>query len=290
MVNLFSQNTPERFWCCQINFKEEQWQAAIKAALPVLGINLKETDIDDLLSAVLGEGQFGHGHWSLSSSKRLYYVLRPLLPPVFTKFLRRFYNFQSQEKFLLNWPVEKRYADFLWQIMKNLIKLTNRNAIPFVHFWPAEYQYAFVLTHDVETAEGQNYSRVVADLEEKFGFHSSFNFVPERYILNNDLISELSQRGFEIGIHGLRHDGKLFNSRDQFTRRAEGINYYLRQLNAVGFRAPSTHRNPEWMQSLEIEYDLSFFDTDPFEPIPGGTMSLWPFRIGHFVELPYTLV
>lgn len=32
-----------------------------------------------------------------------------------------------------------------------------------------------------------------------------------------------------------------------------------------------------------------FFDTDPFEPIPGGTMSIWPFFTGHFVELPYTL-
>lgn len=44
------------------------------------------------------------------------------------------------------------------------------------------------------------------------------------------------------------------------------------------------------MQALEIEYDLSFFDTDPYEPIPGGTMSIWPFEMGRFVELPYTLV
>jgi len=50
-----------------------------------------------------------------------------------------------------------------------------------------------------------------------------------------------------------------------------------------------THRNPEWMQALEIEYDLSFFDTDPYEPMPGGTMSIWPFMMGCFVELPYTL-
>jgi hypothetical protein len=50
------------------------------------------------------------------------------------------------------------------------------------------------------------------------------------------------------------------------------------------------HRHPEWMQDLEVEYDLSFFDTDPYEPIPGGTMNIWPFFIGHFVELPYTLV
>jgi len=44
------------------------------------------------------------------------------------------------------------------------------------------------------------------------------------------------------------------------------------------------------MQMLDIEYDLSFFDSDPYEPIPGGTMSLWPFEIGRFLELPYTLV
>jgi hypothetical protein len=49
-------------------------------------------------------------------------------------------------------------------------------------------------------------------------------------------------------------------------------------------------RQPDWMQALDVEYDLSFFDTDPFEPISGGTMSIWPFFIGHFVELPYTLV
>lgn len=43
------------------------------------------------------------------------------------------------------------------------------------------------------------------------------------------------------------------------------------------------------MQSLAVEYDCSFFDTEPFEPMPGGTMSLWQIMIGHFVELPHTL-
>jgi hypothetical protein len=44
------------------------------------------------------------------------------------------------------------------------------------------------------------------------------------------------------------------------------------------------------MQVLDLEYDLSFFDTDPYEPMPGGTMSIWPFQLGRFLELPYTLV
>jgi ribosomal protein S18 acetylase RimI-like enzyme len=43
------------------------------------------------------------------------------------------------------------------------------------------------------------------------------------------------------------------------------------------------------MQALDIEYDSSFFDTDHYEPISGGTLSIWPFRLGRFIELPYTL-
>lgn len=103
-------------------------------------------------------------------------------------------------------------------------------------------------------------------------------------------MEELKARGFEVGCHGLKHDGKLFSTKKEFIKRAAIINERLKGSGMVGFRAPLTHRNPEWMQVLEIEYDLSFFDTDPFEPIPGGAMSIWPFFIGHFVELPYTLV
>jgi peptidoglycan/xylan/chitin deacetylase (PgdA/CDA1 family) len=132
--------------------------------------------------------------------------------------------------------------------------------------------------------------RALTDLEEALGFRSSFNFVPERYPLDRALMQDLRERGFEIGVHGLKHDGKLFSSKQRFEERAGRINDYLQEFGAVGFRAPLTHRNPEWMQALNIDYDLSFFDTDPYEPIPGGAMSIWPFMIGHFVELPYTLV
>jgi hypothetical protein len=157
-------------------------------------------------------------------------------------------------------------------------------------FWPGGQRFAFVITHDIETEEGQAHARMVANLDESFGFRSLFNFVPERYPLDHRLIEDLRQRGFEIGIHGLKHDGKLFSSYAEFLRRADRINAHLRELKAIGFRSPLMMRNPEWMQALEVEYDLSFFDTDPYEPIPGGTMSIWPFFVGRFVELPFTLV
>jgi len=146
-----------------------------------------------------------------------------------------------------------------------------------------------VITHDVETAEGQAYVRTVADLDASYGYRSAFNFVLERYPLDYQLMADLRARCFEIGVHGLKHDGKLFNSHAEFMRRAARINYGLKDLSAFGFRSPLMLRNPEWMQALEVEYDLSFFDTDPYEPMPGGTMSIWPFMVGRFVELPYTL-
>jgi peptidoglycan/xylan/chitin deacetylase (PgdA/CDA1 family) len=111
----------------------------------------------------------------------------------------------------------------------------------------------------------------------------------ESYPLDHDLMHNLRERGFEIGIHGLRHDPRHLSSRAEFMRQAERMNRHLNELGAVGLRLPCTLRQPEWMQALDITYDLSFFDTDPFEPIPGGTMSIWPFLMGHFVELPYTL-
>ena len=204
--------------------------------------------------------------------------------------MRRVRQPLSRKNFLLGWPIEERYALFLWEVGRQVLTMMANPRSTFIPFWPLGKRFAFVLTHDIETGRGQDHVRQVADLEESLGFRSSFNFVPERYPIDRSLVAELKERGFEVGIHGLKHDGKLFSSREEFERRAKRINKYLEVFGAVGFRSPLTHRHPEWMQILDIEYDLSFFDTDPYEPISGGTMSLWPFFIGHFVELPYTLV
>jgi peptidoglycan/xylan/chitin deacetylase (PgdA/CDA1 family) len=290
MTNLWNSNTPAHFWLCQPEPSEQCWQVAAQRALPVLGLSSEPDDVDQLLSLVLGEGQFGPEHWQLSLARRWYYRLKPFLPRTLTCFLRRLYSPSARGSFPLGWPIEDRYARFQWEVMRQLLIVTGQQSMSHHSFWPYGRRFAFVLTHDIETEEGQGHVRAVADLDGSFGFRSSFNFVLERYSLDHELITDLRQRGFEIGMHGLRHDGKLFNSHAEFMRRAERINYYLKQLDGVGFRSPLTMRNPEWMQALEIEYDLSFFDTDPYEPMPGGTMSIWPFIFGRFVELPYTLM
>lgn len=275
---------------CLQDFPDGVWQEAQERALSVLDVSGSNRDIDTVLELTLGEGQFGPDHWSLSRIKRLYYFLKPLLPRSLTRALRKILRKRYTQNHQLSWPIEPRYAQFQFNVLKNLLELTGKSNIEFSPLWPDGKRFALALTHDIETNKGQRFVSRVADLEESLGFRSSFNFVPEGYRVDMNLIKELRQRGFEVGVHGLKHDGKLFNCKKEFLRSAEKINRYLNKFEAVGFRAPLTIRNPEWMQALNIEYDLSFFDTDPFEPIYGGSMSIWPFFIGRFVELPYTLV
>jgi peptidoglycan/xylan/chitin deacetylase (PgdA/CDA1 family) len=290
MQNLWSENHPRSFWQCQPGPTEEAWQSAIAAAFPTLDGIFAQPDTDSILQFTLGEARFGPEHWRLSLPKRAYYTLKPLLPRPLTRTLRQLYHPAEKAKVEIRWPIESRYVSFLWKVLACVLQASPGQQLLVKSLWPENERFAFVLTHDVESRVGLECVRKIADLEERLGFRSSFNFVPERYQIDMSLVDELRRRGFEVGIHGLKHDGKLFNSRAEFDRRAIKINRYLKEFGAVGFRAPLTHRNPEWMQSLDIEYDLSFFDTDPYEPIPGGTMSIWPFFTGHFVELPYTLV
>ena len=175
--------------------------------------------------------------------------------------------------------------------------------------WPHGKKFAVVLTHDVESAAGVEKCRQLMQLEMTFGFRSSFNFIPEgNYNVPSELREELASHGFEVGIHDLRHDGRLFASRREFSRKAMRINGYLRDWNATGFRSGFMLHKLDWLHELDIQYDTSTFDTDPFEPQPEGRHTIFPFWVPHritnhesrvtnqsadsrpgYVELPYTL-
>jgi hypothetical protein len=60
------------------------------------------------------------------------------------------------------------------------------------------------------------------------------------------------------------------------------------------------HHNLAWLHALNISYDMSTFDTDPFEPQPDGVNTIFPFWVQEpgsdnegaergYAELPYTL-
>jgi hypothetical protein len=173
--------------------------------------------------------------------------------------------------------------------------------------WPEGKRFAFVLTHDVEGKAGLGRCRELAQMDAACGFRSSFNFVPEgEYAPSAELREWLRREGFEVGLHDLRHDGRLYDSRAAFRRHAVDINNYLKAWDAVGFRSGFMHHNLDWLHQLNIEYDASTFDTDPFEPQPDGVGTIFPFWVAAspdaqpstvnshpsergYIELPYTL-
>ena len=132
-------------------------------------------------------------------------------------------------------------------------------------------------------------------LEKSMGFRSAFNFVAEDYPADRMLRRRLVDEGFEIGLHGVNHGGNIFKSEKVFRDEAQRINRYLKEWNCAGFRAPRMYHDLEKAHQLDIEYDASTFDTDPFEPQPDGVRTIFPFFVQNgapdsgYVELPYTL-
>ncbi len=214
---------------------------------------------------------------------RIYYRVKPMIPTALRLSVRRWFAVRKRERVRDFWPISPGSQ----QPPQNWIG------------WPDKKQFALVLTHDVERRAGLENCRKLMELEMSLGFRSSFNFVPEgNYQVPVDLREKLAGNGFEVGVHDLRHDGRLYGTRKQFTENAASINKYLRDWNAVGFRSGFMLHNLNWLHDLNIEYDASTFDTDPFEPQPDSRNTIFPFWVparqqsnasGGYVELPYTL-
>ena len=221
---------------------------------------------------------------------RAYYRTRPFIPRSIQLFLRRRYaRIQSAHIRFPAWPIEPRVVEILEDCLKQILQKRNRPLIHRISPWPEKKRFAFVITHDVEGKDGLRHAPNVAALEKKYGFVASWNIVPELYPIDGRIVENLKAEGCEIGVHGLKHDGREFESREVFEKRIIKIKQYASQWKAAGFRSPSTLRNVDWVPDLGFDYDSSFHDTDPYEPQPGGCCSIWPFFIKDVVELPITL-
>jgi peptidoglycan/xylan/chitin deacetylase (PgdA/CDA1 family) len=214
----------------------------------------------------------------LSPTIRLYYYARQFIPRRLQIVLRRQFQI-GKSRFGYTWPT---YA------------LTEPLPGGW-DGWPEGKKFALVLTHDVDSKVGYEKCLELAAIEECLGFRSVFNFVADEYDVSPKLRKELQERGFEIGIHGLYHNSFLYHSREHFRKQAPRINQVLKEWDAVGFRSPCMYHNLDWIHDLQVEYDASTFDMDPFEPQPDGMHTLFPIHVRKgftdraYVELPYTL-
>lgn len=195
---------------------------------------------------------------------KLYYQAKPFLPWSLRMAVRRIFATRKRHRHQNTWPIDpsSSVAPVDWK------------------GWPEQKQFAFMLSHDVESQVGYDKIGQLIDLEESLEFRSVINFIPEgQYSVSDKLIQNLKARGFEVGVHGLHHDGKLYNSQERFNRRAKKINQYLKKWDATGFRSPLMHHKLDWLHALDIAYDTSTFDTDPFEPQPDALGTIFPLWI-----------
>ena len=233
------------------------------------------------------KGQAGRGGAS-GAAKAAYYRLRPLMPRGLQIALRRvFARIQARTAFP-RWPVESALHDLCEWVLASSAAVAGE-PVPFLAPWPDGKRWALVLTHDVETESGFRALGRLRGVEEPLGYRSSFNFVPKRYAVDDETVAELSAAGFEIGVHGLYHDGRDLESRAVLDARLPEIREYARRWKSVGFRSPATRRVWELMPLLGFDYDSSYPDTDPYEPDAGGCCSWLPFFNDDLVELPITL-
>ena len=223
-----------------------------------------------------------------AAARRAYYRARPLLPrPVQLAARRAFTRVQARATFPA-WPIETA-ADALTRLVVTLAEEAVGAPLPTAPPWPQGRQWAHDRTHDVETAAGLAAIEPLRRLEERYGYRSSWNLVPERYETPDELTAELRAAGHELGVHGLRHDGRDLASRRLLERRLPRMRAAAERWGAVGFRAPATQRRWDLMPRLGFDYDSSYPDTDPYEPQAGGCCSTVPFFNGDLVELPITV-
>jgi len=127
------------------------------------------------------------------------------------------------------------------------------------------------------------------DIDDSFGIKASIQLVPEgHYNVTPLFIQGIRDRGFEVNIQDLNHDGHLFRNREEFLRRAKKINEYSKAYKTRGFRAAVLYRNLDWYDSLDFSFDMSVPNVAHLDPQRGGCCTVMPYFAGDILEIPLT--
>jgi len=252
-------------------------------------------DPDEVIENLQWERYSEHSRSSESvkdkAIRSIYYAVRPLLGVALRKHLQRMRLRAWKSLAFPRWPVDCTVEMIQQQLMALAIRASGAESIPFIWFWPRGYRGCIIVTHDVETAYGRDLCGDLMDVDDSFGFKASFQVVPEsRYEVPRSYLNEIKRRGFEVNVHDLSHDGRLFNEQTEFLRRARRINQHAKAFGASGFRAAVLYRNPEWLSELEFDYDMSIPNVAHLDPQRGGCCTVLPYFIDDMVELPLTSI
>lgn len=247
--------------------------------------------VENLRSERYSNGQ-NHGHLTGgSASRRLYYLLRPMLGVTVRKHLQRIRLAGWDKITFPHWPLDTSVDRLFRAALAALLKSRRLERIPFIWFWPDGAPACAILTHDVEAVAGRDFCERLMDIDDSAGLKSSFQLVPEvRYRLDDAFLESFRRRGFEINVHDLNHDGALFQNQEEFLRRAEQINRYATSFQSAGFRAGAMYRDQRWFGAFTFSYDMSVPNVAHLEPQRGGCCTVMPYFVGNIVELPLTTI
>jgi hypothetical protein len=223
--------------------------------------------------------------------KGIYYYLRPLMNLKLRAQIQQFRARHWQKAVFPHWPVDTTVENICEKLLLLSMEAKGVEQVPFVWFWPNGARGCVTMTHDVETEAGRAFCPELMDLNDSFGIKSSFQIVPEgRYEVSPAFLVGIRGRGFEVAVHDLNHDGRLYHDRGEFLRRAERINQYGAAWQAKGFRAGALYRNPDWFQSLDFSYEMSMPNVAHLDPQSGGCCTVMPYFIGDMLEIPVTTI
>jgi hypothetical protein len=148
-----------------------------------------------------------------------------------------------------------------------------------------------MMTHDVEGEAGLDFCDELMNIDDEYGIKSAFQLVPEgREEAWRRTAARLRPRGFEVNLHDLNHDGRLFADKAEFLKRAKRINRYAREFGCNGFRSAVMYRAQRWYDAFEFSYDMSVPNAAHLEPQRGGCCTVMPYFVGDILELPLTTV
>jgi hypothetical protein len=218
-----------------------------------------------------------------------YYFVRPVLPIHVRKHLQRVRLDGWKNIKFPSWSVDDTVGHICADLMALCVKANNGKPVPFVWFWPEGYPSCAIMTHDIEAEKGRDFCKQLMDLDDSFGVKSSFQVVPElRYEVPGEFLDAFRRKGFEVNVHDLNHDGRLFDDEEEFLLRSVHINRYAKEFGAKGFRAGAMYRNQEWFHAFDFSYDMSVPSVAHLEPQRGGCCTVMPYFIGKILELPLT--
>lgn len=245
--------------------------------------------VDNLRRERYRNGSGNHSFLSGTLASRLYYYVRPLLGVSIRRHLQKLRLADWRSISFPRWPVDQTVEQVHQAMLRLCLQENGNQKVPFIWFWPDGLRGCVMVTHDVETARGRDFCPAVMDVDESFGIRSSFQLIPEeRYMCSPSFTESIRSRGFEINVHDLNHDGRLFADEAIFHKRVRRINFHGRALGAQGFRSGALYRNTDWYKALEFSYDMSVPNSARLDPQRGGCCTVMPYFIGRILELPVT--